>query len=132
MHYWMCLCGCVCLCAIETTFPLSNFKTKHIFGTLVSQVYSLLKPLDLERKSDKLHKLCANVSKTKLKNSKRQTGDKGRVHQLLSESKNNKKNQPSNIAQNRNSKKTNHGTHNQTKIHINTQLENKASDLYMY
>ena len=33
MRYWVCL--SVCSCAIETTFPLSNFKTKHIFGILV-------------------------------------------------------------------------------------------------
>jgi len=33
----------VCLFAIETTFPLSNFKTKHIFGILVERV-TFLKP----------------------------------------------------------------------------------------
>ena len=27
-----------CSFAIETTFPLSNFKTKHIFGILVERV----------------------------------------------------------------------------------------------
>ena len=26
---------CVCSFAIETTFPLSNFQTKHIFGILM-------------------------------------------------------------------------------------------------
>ena len=29
---------CVCSFAIETTFPLSNFKTKHIFGILMARV----------------------------------------------------------------------------------------------
>ena len=29
------LCDSVCPFAIETTFPLSNFKTKHIFGILM-------------------------------------------------------------------------------------------------
>ena len=29
------VCLSVCSSAIETTFPLSNFKTKHIFGTLM-------------------------------------------------------------------------------------------------
>jgi len=28
----------VCSFAIETTFPLSNFKTKHIFGILMERV----------------------------------------------------------------------------------------------
>ena len=34
----MCVCLSVCVdsSAIETTFPLSNFKTKHIFGILMS------------------------------------------------------------------------------------------------
>ena len=32
--YWVAL--SVCLSAIETTFPLSNFKTKHIFGILMA------------------------------------------------------------------------------------------------
>ena len=38
MRYWVVLCYClsvcvsVCSCVIETTFPKSNFKTKHIFG----------------------------------------------------------------------------------------------------
>ena len=32
------LCDSVCPVAIETTFPLSNFKTKHIFGILVERV----------------------------------------------------------------------------------------------
>ena len=32
---WVCL--YVCSSAIETTFHLSNFKTKHIFGTLMAQ-----------------------------------------------------------------------------------------------
>ena len=30
------MCPSVCSFAIETTFPLSNFKTKHIFGTLMA------------------------------------------------------------------------------------------------
>ena len=34
--------GCVTLCVcpfnIETTFPLSNFETKHIFGILIARV----------------------------------------------------------------------------------------------
>jgi len=30
-----CVTLCVCPFAIETTFPLSNFKTKHIFGILM-------------------------------------------------------------------------------------------------
>ena len=29
-------CLSVCSCAIEITFPLSNFKTKHIFGILMA------------------------------------------------------------------------------------------------
>ena len=33
--YWVCL--WFCSCAIESIFPLSNFKTKHIFGTLMPQ-----------------------------------------------------------------------------------------------
>ena len=36
-------CDSVCLFAIETTFPLSNFKTKHIFGILMERV-TFLKP----------------------------------------------------------------------------------------
>ena len=32
-----------CSSAIETTFPLSNFKTKHIFGILMERV-KFLKP----------------------------------------------------------------------------------------
>ena len=38
-----CVTLCVCPFAIETTFPLSNFKTKHIFGILVERV-TFLKP----------------------------------------------------------------------------------------
>ena len=30
------VCDSVCPFAIETTFPLSNFKTKHIFGILMT------------------------------------------------------------------------------------------------
>ena len=39
IRYWVCqsVCLCVCSCAIETTFPLFNFKTKHIFGILMAQ-----------------------------------------------------------------------------------------------
>ena len=33
--YWMAL--SLCPSAIETTFPLSNFKTKHIFGILMTR-----------------------------------------------------------------------------------------------
>ena len=33
-----CVTLCVCPFAIETTFPLSNFKTKHIFGILMERV----------------------------------------------------------------------------------------------
>ena len=35
---WFCpsVCDSVCSSAIETTLPLSNFKTKHIFGTLMA------------------------------------------------------------------------------------------------
>ena len=33
MWYWVCLSGCSCI--IGTTFPLSNFLTKHIFGILM-------------------------------------------------------------------------------------------------
>ena len=38
IRYWMVrsLCPSVCPFAIETTFPLSNFKTKHIFGILMT------------------------------------------------------------------------------------------------
>ena len=38
MRYWVGLSIrlSVCSCAIETTFPLSNFKTKHIFGILMA------------------------------------------------------------------------------------------------
>ena len=38
MRYWVVLsvCLCVCSCAIETIFLLSNFKTKHIFGNLMA------------------------------------------------------------------------------------------------
>ena len=38
IRYWVILsvCLCVCPCAIETTFPLPNFKTKHIFGILIA------------------------------------------------------------------------------------------------
>ena len=39
--YWNAVLGgpvrlSVCLCATEITFPLSNFKIKHIFGTLMA------------------------------------------------------------------------------------------------
>ena len=33
----------LCPFAVETTFPLSNFKTKHIFGNLMARV-KFLKP----------------------------------------------------------------------------------------
>ena len=36
IRYWMAL--SLCSLAIETTFPLSNFKTKHIFGILMARV----------------------------------------------------------------------------------------------
>ena len=38
IRYWMALrfCDSVCSSAIETTFPWSNFKTKHIFGILMT------------------------------------------------------------------------------------------------
>ena len=38
----------VCPFAIETTFPLSNFKTKHIFGDLMERVM-IVKPLGRRR-----------------------------------------------------------------------------------
>ena len=41
IRYWMV--GSLCSFAIETTFPLSNFKTKHIFGILMARV-KFLKP----------------------------------------------------------------------------------------
>ena len=34
IRYWMCV--SVCSAAIETTFPLFNYKTKHIFGILMT------------------------------------------------------------------------------------------------
>ena len=34
--YWMAV--SVCPFAIETTFPLADFKTKHIFGILMERV----------------------------------------------------------------------------------------------
>ena len=37
------MCLCVCPFAIETTFPLSNFKIKHIFGILMT-LRKFLKP----------------------------------------------------------------------------------------
>ena len=38
IRYWVVLfvCLCVCPCTIETTFPLFNFKTKHIYGIHMS------------------------------------------------------------------------------------------------
>ena len=39
--YWVGL--FVCSSTIETTFPLSNFKTKHIFGILMA-LRKILKP----------------------------------------------------------------------------------------
>ena len=38
IRYWMLAWFCLSVCsfAIETTFPLSNLKTKHIFGILIS------------------------------------------------------------------------------------------------
>ena len=38
VRHWVCLSVCVSVysCSIETTFSLSNFKTKHIFGTLMA------------------------------------------------------------------------------------------------
>ena len=38
-----CVTLCVCLFVIETTFPLSNFKTKHTFRILMERV-TFLKP----------------------------------------------------------------------------------------
>ena len=45
IRYWMALWFCLWFCsfAIETTFPLSGFKTKHIFGILMERV-TFLKP----------------------------------------------------------------------------------------
>ena len=37
------VCDSICSFAIETTFPLSNFKTKHIFGILMT-LRKFLKP----------------------------------------------------------------------------------------
>ena len=39
ISYWVAL--WFCSFAVGTTFPLSNFKTKHIFGILMAQVQSL-------------------------------------------------------------------------------------------
>ena len=47
IRYWMALWFCLWFCSfgIETTFPSSNFKTKHIFGILMKRV-KYLKPFE--------------------------------------------------------------------------------------